>query len=1156
MPAPLEQRSEPDDFIPWLEQRAANRRNAERKKRTRGAAIALGAALAVAFGAMWNPPTANVHSFSKASNYNPVRQSGCTNSGKGCHGSEKAFSDFNAYHGNASCMACHDYQGVGCIPCHKPSQTECEDCHDGTMKNAPDVVRLTDNYPRGHYRETTHTASGTDPAALVRASASGKAAATCGDCHSRDLRRAHTAVKPPAGSRHPETLRCGDCHNDTRTSALEQVLSKWKSRKCEDCHGEMSSAPMHDPKVAPSADASGPAGCGDTGGGCHEGNDLHALHPDKPGKCSGSAVKGEPGCHELGVEAQVPTSTACGSGSDGCHAPYRTDGFSHKQDAKVHSPGARAAADTYRGIACGRCHDMADDGHSLQVEHALATSAKTEVPGNACRNCHDSLASRDALTDGWPGRDTVYACADCHGKSGLGRDHATDLAPLHASASEGCASTGPGCHPTDDLSEVGAPTTSANIHGTCLRCHDRTASGGNRPYDPSKKTCGSGRSCHAGCDVLTAVHDGREGRIDGSDARHTADAAQGDALMTDSATGLSVKCGACHQMALGSEHARANSAIADGGDTVCERCHDATPVAAGAVKSGWKARSEDGACAACHGTPDVPAPHSAIDAAHAGTTLDAEGSVDASACAGSGCHATADVRVLHRALGCTVTGCHSASGDIDGRDVRTCGGADPRTSCHTGCAGGDGHETAKAAHQGFELDPAGNVAPGSCVRSGCHPTLDLRRLHRSAGCGIEGCHTPDVTPAIVGCGGPELEIGCHPGYTAAEHFVDHRADVTGTVDGVAYGAGANVGCFGCHSPDLRTEHGTSTAGSTIAGGGASDCRVCHYDPDDPGSGAYSSLPAVTKAVAERDRRCVACHASGSGDSGPTAAASPHRRVSAQFPPPLGFVSTDPAAEWRAALDAPTGGGHNVLPFDLVGASGPKSFPVTSYTVGARTYTWALPPNSGPTTWLRSSAFPGADSTPAIRGITITCQDCHVVPSGMRGPHGSAVPVSIDPEYSQTEYAGPSRGTSSQFEASGTDRVICFKCHNIEAGSVPGTDAPGGDYVHAQHAEHADFPDYHPVRWGEKCIDCHVRVPHAWRHQRLLVRTVPTSDGVPPDEYPYIEAGHDGLLGVLLEDFTSASDPPASSCVTGGCHGRHDATTHPMPSDVPSGSYWP
>ncbi len=268
---------------------------AVRAKKVRNGLIVLAIIAAVAFAAGWNPPTKTVHKFTKASDYKPERESGCTNSGKGCHGSEKTYSDFNVYHPNAKCTTCHDYQGVGCIPCHMPPETECQLCHDGTMKQAPDVSKITDPYPRGHYRETTHTAMGTVMTKKMRGAVGGKASAKCADCHSRDLRKAHTAVPAVAGSTYGEDVGCGECHNDVRSYGLAEVLSDWKKRSCESCHKPDSSTPQHAINIATEVDAKSPFGCGSTGDGCHDVNELHALHKDKPKTCAGSAERGREG---------------------------------------------------------------------------------------------------------------------------------------------------------------------------------------------------------------------------------------------------------------------------------------------------------------------------------------------------------------------------------------------------------------------------------------------------------------------------------------------------------------------------------------------------------------------------------------------------------------------------------------------------------------------------------------------------------------------------------------------------------------------------------------------------------------------------------------------------------------------------------------------
>ena len=46
--------------------------------------------------------------------------------------------------------------------------------------------------------------------------------------------------------------------------------------------------------------------------------------------------------------------------------------------------------------------------------------------------------------------------------------------------------------------------------------------------------------------------------------------------------------------------------------------------------------------------------------------------------------------------------------------------------------------------------------------------------------------------------------------------------------------------------------------------------------------------------------------------GPDAVASPHKQITADNPLPKGKVWADPFDEWKAAFEATTGGGHNVL----------------------------------------------------------------------------------------------------------------------------------------------------------------------------------------------------------------------------------------------------
>lgn len=1060
---------------------------AHKKRRARNGVLLLAGIAIVAFAAGWNPPTGTVHSFSRASDYNSERESGCVNSGKGCHGSESSYSDFNTYHPGAKCTTCHDYQGVGCIPCHSDSKNhECETCHDGTVEGVVDRMRITDPYPRGHYRETTHTAMGTDFKVAISAAENGGASATCRDCHSRDLRAAHTDVKPIADSKYGTTVGCGECHNDLRTHAQAQVLDKWKQRDCESCHFAKSSSPMHATRIAEKVEAKSKSGCGDSGAGCHEVNDLHALHADAPKDCSGAAAKSEPICHKLKAEAVVPTSTACGGTGDAvCHRGYTNSTLSHKKAAAAHSPKTTTPAEdtSFYGTACGDCHRMATDGKSLIAEHDLATSAKTLKPGDGCRNCHAADASQDAIANKWEARDTTEACSACHGLADLPDAHQGDFEKLHAAGkgSAGCASTGAGCHPTSDLAQVGTPTITANIHRDCLRCHDWTKNDGNLACDPTKNSCGSGRDCHSSkgsYEPSSSVHAGSGRKVDGNDTLHTASARQSDAVYVDSVSGVKTACSMCHAMKLTTEHGRVSSVLATGtGGNLCTRCHDRRTATSQVVKASWPKRATASACESCHvvGTPTAM------------------------------------------------------------------------------------HSNVNSAHKAVERAPDGTPTPGYCSRPDCHGTNDVRIIHKNVGCTGHRCHE-NVGDIVIkrgmSCGGNNRDLACHTGRSANDHRVSHSADLTGTVNGITYTVGANNGCFGCHADDLRSEHSTALAGSSMESKPVNTCRTCH---DGPGAGAYASLPAVKAAIANHDHRCIACHKSGTDTDGPTAVASPHKAMSTDATLPAGRVWADPFDEWKTAMEATTGGGHNVLSAATVGASKSKSFPVTQFDINGTTYGWALPPNTGSTAWLKASVFgtSSVDTTAGIQHITITCSDCHYFPDGAAGPQGAAAEVRIDPAYSQTEYANPSFG-KFQFNSTGTDRVICYKCHSIYQGANEGTLTVGGNVLHNSHRGHTRYdPNTNPQYYGDKCIDCHTRIPHAWKRPRLLVRTIVTTDGVAPDTFPYVAAGtRKGLLGVKLLDYSNPKALTRASCVTGGCYSSHSTTSHPLPAEAPDASYWP
>lgn len=773
-----------------------------RRNRWVAAALIIGG---LAFAMGWNPPTdTGVHEFTEASDYSPRRETGCTNSGEGCHGDDDRRVDFNAYHPEVECKTCHEYTGVGCIPCHGPQQHECTGCHDGSMEGATNTARLTRNYPKGHYRPSLHEALGTDFDQVVRTAEGGKAHAACSDCHSRDLVASHTGLTVAEDSEYGEDIGCAECHNDKKSGALKQVQADWKKHRCEDCHGESSQAPMHAADVASKIEADDPAGCGSTGAGCHESTDLHAMHANEPVTCAGSAAEGEPGCHELGVESQVPTTTACGSGDGTCHPEYENTEYGHEHDASVHVPGTNAQrgavwTDALSGVSltCGSCHST-----DLGVEHNRGHSP---IAGNACLGCHNANATTvAAVMDDWPARDSASACAACHGSS----KH-NDVGTVHKGAQytdDGKAATdaciGSGCHVSPDLRVLhagvgcaisGCHSASGDINGSNI-----TSCGGTDAM--------SGTSCHTG-----GVH---------ADIEIGHDATQLD--RNGAVSNTACVTSGCHSTA----DVRTLHTASGGCETA--GCHtDDGPTY---MTCGGPA----GAVGACHaGASDR---HTSATAAHTGTEIGSDGLPKPGACTGAGCHAGTSLYTLHEKIGCNIADCH----DADGPSGATgCGGPNGTAgSCHTG--GEDWHYAFADTHVGIELGADGQPQPGACTPSGCHATVSLYTLHEATGCATAGCHGLTSTAS---CGGPAGTAGaCHTGDSFAQDWHDdyqtsHVGIELGATGDPQPGACTGVGChatvslYTLHEPAGCNLVGCHAAVSvTSCGGPAGTTASCHTPP--------------------------------------------------------------------------------------------------------------------------------------------------------------------------------------------------------------------------------------------------------------------------------------------------------------------------------------
>ncbi|MDP2401877.1 MAG: hypothetical protein Q8M66_07860, partial [Actinomycetota bacterium] len=368
--------------------------------------------------------SAHAHSLDLAgSNYNDATQTGCTNSGAGCHGAyaaaEPTYLDFHPASGCTEGL-CHTAANHDAPQFDDPNT--CQNCHGGgalLYDHAPRTVPLDLTAPGGHYIVASHTAS----AGLGTVTASGSASATCSTCHDVTLRAAHGAAGGGFSSTTKGTLvTCYECHNyNAAVSAV--VNADWTAGTCASCHtaGVMPGRAQHGataPAVAGTQPAA-PNAC--TRSGCHSFGslNLHALHRDATGGCTLA------GCHAKNKDMGAATRS-CGTG--GCHDGYES--------------GAHAISDG--GKACDLCHSalagMVDDESSYH--HVLDHATPFMAPDTGGT---------------YPTSRTEMACVSCH------VDH--DMyQPLPGGQGK--------AYSLRNSATVANPTAVNTDDGLCLSCHD------------------------------------------------------------------------------------------------------------------------------------------------------------------------------------------------------------------------------------------------------------------------------------------------------------------------------------------------------------------------------------------------------------------------------------------------------------------------------------------------------------------------------------------------------------------------------------------------------------------------------------------------------------------------------------------------------------
>ena len=716
------------------------------------------------------------------------------------------------YGTSISCTECHNSTGTGgaanssvvrrdCRHLERP----CAACHTGTRSS-------------GHVTSTPGPHAVNDSTQSVAAGGAYCSSASCHVDFASNVSTAHSEATTMIASVNYDT--CSVCHRGGADAPVTDFYTQGAAWDCADCHPEKVDAhgKKHELNLTSSNfDAGTQAGCTNSGDGCHgtsSSTDIADHHQPaagcQEGVChtsSGKSTHHEPfvcgDCHDGGYQYALDT-TALVDAAPGGHYGVTT-----------HTAGtAQADSTTYYSTACSTCHIM-----TLGAEHTRTTS----VGAATCSACHNDADATAIVTGDWADRDTTGACAACHGVGSIPAAHSGNFTSLHTTSSAGCSASGAGCHNTDNIS-------SSSIHTACTRCHSTT-------YNPANKTCGNtGGACHnSSYDNSTLVHNGTGGLADGNDAtHHTSVLTSSSYTGTNSVDSDGKACSTCHTGTMTTAHT--NTRV---GSITCSGCHNSSVIATSplVVKASWSQKL----CTNCHNAGATT--HGSIESSHTGTGTGCASS-------GAGCHTTGDLKALHAAKGCTITGCHGVDKEMVG-EVKTCGSISGgchntyTASNHNGRTGNDTTHTASTSYMQTKVDAAGSLQL-DCA--GCHIST-LGSEHNTV--------TVDTTVT-----GGNKSISCTECHNSTGSAGAQNSSV-----GVIKPGPWNDQCAACHTASRTTGHATSTPGphavTDDSSAGQNCSTTCHKNAASNVATFHSE--ATTDIASVTYNTCNVCHR-GSADT--------------------------------------------------------------------------------------------------------------------------------------------------------------------------------------------------------------------------------------------------------------------------------------------------
>ena len=400
------------------------------------------------------------------------------------------------------------------------------------------------------------------------------------------------------GSTYGTDIGCGECHNDVRTGGQAAVKAKWKARTCEACHAVGTDAAMHGVKTAGLAKATDSAGCAESGTGCHDTADLHAHASRRAEEVLGLGERGRAGLPRpqgRGAQAADDLVRQRGRERDVPRRLRARPARATSTTRAVHAPTTSIpAADTsYYDTPCGGCHLMARRRHEphgrARARHVREDRTSPTTPAATAtttrprpRRSRTTGARRTPRTRA--GRVTAPRGSTPCTQAASPQSIRSTMA-ARAAHRPVLAAIRPPTSPTSPRRPSTAACTRA-VSGATTR-GSPTATSPTTPRRPRAATAATATT--AATTPRPPATSSKAARMGGTDAKHTAGAAQRGDMYWDDASGIGTSCGVCHDMALGTEHARPNSPM-PAGKSGCLTCHNKNLGTATVVKASWSAK--------------------------------------------------------------------------------------------------------------------------------------------------------------------------------------------------------------------------------------------------------------------------------------------------------------------------------------------------------------------------------------------------------------------------------------------------------------------------------------------------------------------------------------------------------------------------------------